>query len=75
MHNNPTAAALSASPSFNKKGLSSGGSARALDVAAANLTTQQTQPGLVGGGKQKQAGPMQRFLKNYSLDRKGLFAP
>lgn len=26
-------------------------------------------------GKQKQAGPMQRFLKQYSLDRKGLFAP
>ena len=26
-------------------------------------------------GKQKQAGINQRFLKQYSLDKKGLFAP
>jgi hypothetical protein len=35
---------------------------------------QKMQPGW-GSGKQKQAGVNQRFLKQYSLDKKGLFAP
>jgi hypothetical protein len=34
---------------------------------------QQLQPWL--SGKAKQAGANQRFLKQYSLDKKGLFAP
>jgi hypothetical protein len=52
---------LSASASFDKaRSVSEGGK-------------QQLQAKL--SGKQKQAGPNQRFLKQYSLDKKGLFAP
>lgn len=51
---------LSASASFNKGSSSEGGK-------------QQLQAKL--SGKQRQTGPNQRFLKQYSLDKKGLFAP
>lgn len=52
-------AAMTTSTSFNK---------------SSNPDSKQLQAyGL--SGKHKQAGPMQRFLKQYSLDRKGLFAP
>jgi hypothetical protein len=56
-------AAPAASASFNKGAAGGGG----VDVK------QQLQPCL--SGRQRQGGGNQLFLKHYSLDRKGLFAP
>lgn len=73
---------LSRQSSKQAQGMLSAGSSFNQGSGAARSPKQQhdqqaapAAAGLLAGGPSRKAGPMQRFLKHYSLDTAGLFSP